>query len=146
MYDQSGSGTLSAFELRQALNSAGYRLNNHVLNILVHRFGSPDGTIRFDDFLMCAVKLKTMMGKHFFISNFRTLMVLNKLLIFLFQNFTEKRNKLELPTSPWRNGWKERFTRKIKHTTCYIYLRFIYFYESHKKSSKCFKGVLNLYL
>ncbi|XP_067007649.2 calpain-A isoform X3 [Anabrus simplex] len=60
MYDKDGSGFLSAFELRQALNSAGYRLNNHILNILVHRYGTKNGMISFDDFMMCAVKLKAM--------------------------------------------------------------------------------------
>uniref|UniRef100_A0ABD2WEK7 Calpain-A n=1 Tax=Trichogramma kaykai TaxID=54128 RepID=A0ABD2WEK7_9HYME len=60
LYDRDGSGYLSAFELRQALNSAGYRLNNHILNILVHRYGTKEGMIAFDDYIMCAVKLKTM--------------------------------------------------------------------------------------
>ncbi|XP_046752052.1 calpain-B isoform X7 [Diprion similis] len=60
LYDRDGSGYLSAFELRQALNSAGYRMNNHVLNILVHRYGTKDGMIAFDDYIMCAVRLKTM--------------------------------------------------------------------------------------
>lgn len=54
---------MSAFELRQALNSAGYRLNNHILNILFHRYGAADGTITFDDFMMCAIRMKTMIGK-----------------------------------------------------------------------------------
>ncbi|XP_074099378.1 calpain A isoform X4 [Cotesia typhae] len=60
LYDRDGTGYLSAFELRQALNSAGYKLNNHVLNILVHRYGTKDGRVTFDDFIMCAVRLKTM--------------------------------------------------------------------------------------
>ncbi|XP_016839300.1 calpain-A isoform X1 [Nasonia vitripennis] len=60
LYDRDGSGYLSAFELRQALNSAGYRLNNHILNILVHRYGTKEGLISFDDYIMCAVRLKTM--------------------------------------------------------------------------------------
>ncbi|XP_026669575.1 calpain-B isoform X4 [Ceratina calcarata] len=60
LYDKDESGYLSAFELRQALNSAGYRLNNHILNILVHRYGTKEGTITFDDYIMCAVRLKTM--------------------------------------------------------------------------------------
>lgn len=63
LYDKDESGFLSAFELRQALNSAGYRLNNHILNILVHRYGTKDGMITFDDYIMCAVRLKTMIGK-----------------------------------------------------------------------------------
>lgn len=63
LYDRDGSGFLNAFELRQALNSAGYRLNNHILNILVHRYGNKDGMISFDDYIMCAVRLKTMIGQ-----------------------------------------------------------------------------------
>lgn len=63
MYDKDNSGSLSGFELRQALNSAGYKLNNHILNILMHRYGSRKSEIEFDDFIMCAVKLKTMIGK-----------------------------------------------------------------------------------
>jgi calpain len=54
---------MSAFELREALNRAGYRLNNHVLNILVHRYGTQEGMIAFDDYIMCAIKLKSMIGK-----------------------------------------------------------------------------------
>ncbi|XP_023725353.1 calpain-A isoform X6 [Cryptotermes secundus] len=60
LYDKDDSGCLSAFELRQALNSAGYRLNNHILNILAHRYSTKNGMITFDDFMMCAVRLKTM--------------------------------------------------------------------------------------
>ncbi|XP_059608759.1 calpain-B isoform X4 [Phlebotomus argentipes] len=60
LYDRDGSGRLGAFELREALNSAGYHLNNRVLNALAHRYGSRDGMIAFDDFIMCAVKIKTM--------------------------------------------------------------------------------------
>uniref|UniRef100_A0A1B6KWC1 Calpain catalytic domain-containing protein n=1 Tax=Graphocephala atropunctata TaxID=36148 RepID=A0A1B6KWC1_9HEMI len=60
MYSKETQGYLSAFELREALNSAGYRLNNHILNILAHRYAGKDGRISFDDFIMCAVKLKTM--------------------------------------------------------------------------------------
>lgn len=60
MYDRNGVGRLSAYELRDALNSAGYQLNNKILNALVHRYGSRDGTIAFDDFVMCAVRIRTM--------------------------------------------------------------------------------------
>lgn len=64
LYDHDGSGRLSAFELREALSSAGYHLNNRILNALMHRYGSRDGTISFDDFIMCAIKIKTMIGKN----------------------------------------------------------------------------------
>lgn len=63
MYDVYQTGRIDGFQLRQALNSAGYHLNNRILNALVHRYGSRDGKIAFDDFLMCAVKIKTYMGK-----------------------------------------------------------------------------------
>lgn len=66
LYDVDGSGKLSPFELREALNSAGYHLNNRVLNALAHRYGSRDGSIAFDDFIMCAIKMKTMIGRIFF--------------------------------------------------------------------------------
>ena len=63
LYDKDCSGHLSAFELRTALNSAGYRLNNHVINALVLRYGDKEGKVSFDDFIMCSVKLKSMIGK-----------------------------------------------------------------------------------
>jgi len=63
LYDKDNSGCLSAFELRQALNSAGYRLNNHILNILALRYSTKNGLITFDDFMMCAVRLKAMIGE-----------------------------------------------------------------------------------
>lgn len=31
--------------------------------MLVHRYGTKDGCITFDDFMMCAVKLKSMIGE-----------------------------------------------------------------------------------
>lgn len=62
MYDKDNSTALSGFELRQALNSAGYHLNNHILNILMHRYGNKKRELEFSDFIMCAVKLKCMIG------------------------------------------------------------------------------------
>lgn len=59
-FDRNGMGRLSAYELREALNSAGYQLNNRILNALTHRYGSRDGTLAFDDFIMCAVRIRTM--------------------------------------------------------------------------------------
>ncbi|EDV35707.1 uncharacterized protein Dana_GF12340, isoform B [Drosophila ananassae] len=59
IYDVENTGRISGFQLREALNSAGYHLNNRVLNALGHRYGSRDGKIAFDDFIMCAVKIKT---------------------------------------------------------------------------------------
>jgi len=60
MYDRDQSGSLSTLELRAALHAAGYRLNYRVLNALVLRYGNREGTLGFDDFIMCTIKLKTM--------------------------------------------------------------------------------------
>ncbi|XP_061381005.1 calpain-B-like isoform X6 [Danaus plexippus] len=60
LYDVEGRGAIPAHSLRDALHSAGYTVNAHVLNVLAHRYGSSDGYIQFDDFIMCSVRLKTM--------------------------------------------------------------------------------------
>ncbi|KAK4872397.1 hypothetical protein RN001_014426 [Aquatica leii] len=59
-YDKDNTGSLDGFELRDALNSAGYVLNNHILNILMHRYGNKQAEITFEDFVLCGVKLKRM--------------------------------------------------------------------------------------
>lgn len=63
LYDHDRSGSLESSELRDALQSAGYKLNNRVLNALAHRYSTPDGQISFDDFVGCCVKVKTMMSE-----------------------------------------------------------------------------------
>ncbi|XP_059488829.1 calpain-A-like [Neocloeon triangulifer] len=59
-YDKNNSGMLSNFELREALASAGYQLNYRILNVLMHRYGTKEGQITFDDFIACAVRLRCM--------------------------------------------------------------------------------------
>lgn len=59
-FDKDGSGYLNTFGLRAALNSAGYQVNQHILKALVLRYGNDDGNIAFEDFIGCAVKLRTM--------------------------------------------------------------------------------------
>ncbi|KAF5298518.1 hypothetical protein FQR65_LT00060 [Abscondita terminalis] len=59
-HDKDGTGSLNGFELREALTSVGYTLNNHILNILMHRYGNKQAEISFDDFILCGIKLKTM--------------------------------------------------------------------------------------
>ncbi|XP_041985648.1 calpain-A isoform X2 [Aricia agestis] len=56
-------GAIPAERLRDALHSAGYTVNAHVLNVLAHRYSS-DGYIHFNDFIMCAVRLKTMIANN----------------------------------------------------------------------------------
>ncbi|CAH2987358.1 unnamed protein product [Chilo suppressalis] len=64
LYDTEGRGAIPAYHLRDALHSAGYTVNAHVLNVMAHRYGSSDGYIQFDDFIMCAVRLKTMIANN----------------------------------------------------------------------------------
>ncbi|KAL7037807.1 hypothetical protein ACKWTF_009368 [Chironomus riparius] len=64
LYDKDNNHKLDAFELRDALGSAGYRLNHHIINTLIYRYGSGSQGIPFEDFIMCAVKVKTMLD-HF---------------------------------------------------------------------------------
>ncbi|KAG8225420.1 hypothetical protein J437_LFUL004620 [Ladona fulva] len=59
-YDKDNSGYLDVTELRQALNSAGYKLNKKILCLLAYRYAGRNGEISFDDFIMCAVRLKGM--------------------------------------------------------------------------------------
>lgn len=61
-YDKDNSGKLNSFELRDALESSGFKISNRVLNALIHRYGTC-GQIHFDDYILCAVKIKTMIGK-----------------------------------------------------------------------------------
>ncbi|KFB50195.1 calpain, putative [Anopheles sinensis] len=59
-FDFDHNGHLSPFELRSALESVGFTLNNHIINKLMHRYCSKEGQIWFDDFITCAVKIRTM--------------------------------------------------------------------------------------
>jgi len=60
-YDKDGSGSLNSYELRSALNSVGFRLSNRTLQSLVMRYSNREGEIKFGDFIVCAVRLKTML-------------------------------------------------------------------------------------
>ncbi|XP_023930069.1 calpain-A [Lingula anatina] len=59
-FDKDMSGTLNSYELRNALNNVGMRVSNQTFNALVMRFADKHGAIFFDDFILCAVRLKTM--------------------------------------------------------------------------------------
>ncbi|XP_075541676.1 calpain-A-like isoform X2 [Dermacentor variabilis] len=58
-YDKGSTGYLSTYALRNALRSAGYVVNQHVLKALVLRYGH-DRKISLADFIGCAVKLMCM--------------------------------------------------------------------------------------
>ncbi|XP_034159775.1 calpain-1 catalytic subunit isoform X1 [Pangasianodon hypophthalmus] len=59
-YDVDKSGTMSSFELRMALESAGFKLNNHIFQLIILRYTEQDLSINFDDFVTCLVRLETM--------------------------------------------------------------------------------------
>ncbi|XP_069091136.1 calpain-9 [Pleurodeles waltl] len=57
-YDSDHSGTMSSYELRQALKTAGFQLNNYVLQLIVLRYADDKFQIEFDDFLNCLIRLE----------------------------------------------------------------------------------------
>lgn len=59
-FDADRSGTLNSLELRKALQFAGFSVNSRALQALVLRYGNKEGALLFDDFILCAIKLKCM--------------------------------------------------------------------------------------
>jgi len=59
-FDADKSWSLCSYEMRQALNSAGMRVSNGTFNGIVMRYADREGKIIFDDFVRCAVRMKTM--------------------------------------------------------------------------------------
>ncbi|XP_067876292.1 calpain-9 [Heterodontus francisci] len=57
--DHDQSRTISAHELRTAVNNAGFQLNNMLLQLLVIRYADANLQIDFDNFLRCMVRLET---------------------------------------------------------------------------------------
>ncbi|CAI9729723.1 calpain-B-like isoform X15 [Octopus vulgaris] len=60
-FDADKSGNLNSHELRNALHSAGFRLSNNNFQALVMRYSNGDGSISFVDFIVCAIRLKSML-------------------------------------------------------------------------------------
>ncbi|KAH3699504.1 hypothetical protein DPMN_074460 [Dreissena polymorpha] len=54
------SGLLSSYEIRNAFHASGFRLSNRTLSAIILRFSNKKGEIEFDDFLLCAIRLMTM--------------------------------------------------------------------------------------
>ncbi|PAA60754.1 hypothetical protein BOX15_Mlig019924g1 [Macrostomum lignano] len=59
-YDSDKSGNFNSYELRQALNAVGFRVNNKIFSCLVMRYATREGIIEFDDYVLCCVRLKTV--------------------------------------------------------------------------------------
>ncbi|KAH9519563.1 hypothetical protein Btru_003015, partial [Bulinus truncatus] len=60
-FDKDNSGNLSSYELRNALNHVGFHISNRTFKSLVMRYSNKNGQIDFGDFIMCAIRLKTML-------------------------------------------------------------------------------------
>ncbi|GAB1603578.1 cell death 6-like isoform X1 [Argonauta hians] len=60
-FDTDGSGSIDRNELKQALQTFGYRLSDPFYGMLVKRFDRQGrGVIAFDDFIQCCVVMQTL--------------------------------------------------------------------------------------
>ncbi|XP_060779362.1 calpain-12 [Neoarius graeffei] len=59
-YDEDSSGTISPFELSQALKAAGVQCDNNILHMLWERFGSGEEQLPFYTFVSCVTRLQVL--------------------------------------------------------------------------------------
>lgn len=59
-FDLDKSGTMSSYELRLALESAGFKLTNNLFQLIILRYAKPDLNVDFDSFVSCLIRLETM--------------------------------------------------------------------------------------
>ena len=45
-------------------HSSGFKLSNRSLSAIILRYSNKKGEIEFDDFVLCAIRLKTMICKY----------------------------------------------------------------------------------
>ena len=62
-FNSSKSWKLLPQELYDALKSVGFDLGAKVVNMLIYRYGTPYNTLLFEDFIMCAVKVTSMIER-----------------------------------------------------------------------------------
>ncbi|XP_041534776.1 calpain-3 isoform X3 [Microtus oregoni] len=59
-YDTDHSGTINSYEMRNAVNDAGFHLNSQLYDIITMRYADKDMNIDFDSFICCFVRLEGM--------------------------------------------------------------------------------------
>uniref|UniRef100_A0A4W6D9L9 Calpain-1 catalytic subunit n=1 Tax=Lates calcarifer TaxID=8187 RepID=A0A4W6D9L9_LATCA len=59
-FDLDKSGTMSSYEMRMALESAGFKLTNQLFQLIILRYTEADMAVDFDNFVTCLVRLETM--------------------------------------------------------------------------------------
>ncbi|XP_069016822.1 calpain-3 isoform X1 [Embiotoca jacksoni] len=59
-YNADQSGIINSYEMRNAVNDAGFRLNNQLYDIITMRYANENMNIDFDSFISCLVRLEAM--------------------------------------------------------------------------------------
>ncbi|XP_029454486.1 calpain-3 isoform X2 [Rhinatrema bivittatum] len=59
-FDADHSGTINSYEMRNAVNEAGFHLNNQLYDIITMRYANKYMNIDFDSFICCFVRLEGM--------------------------------------------------------------------------------------
>ncbi|XP_061525464.1 LOW QUALITY PROTEIN: calpain-1 catalytic subunit-like [Phycodurus eques] len=59
-YDLDKSGSMNSYEMRKALESAGFKLPNHLFQLIILRYTGEDVAVDFDNFVTCLVRLESM--------------------------------------------------------------------------------------
>ncbi|XP_062850445.1 calpain-1 catalytic subunit [Trichomycterus rosablanca] len=59
-FDLDKSGTMSSYEMRMALEASGFKLTNHLFQLIILRYTEDDMSVDFDNFVTCLVRLETM--------------------------------------------------------------------------------------
>ncbi|XP_058594055.1 calpain-3 isoform X2 [Neofelis nebulosa] len=59
-YDTDQSGTINSYEMRNAVNDAGFHLNSQLYDIITMRYADRHMNIDFDSFICCFVRLEGM--------------------------------------------------------------------------------------
>ncbi|KFQ53100.1 Calpain-2 catalytic subunit, partial [Nestor notabilis] len=58
--DVDRSGTMNSYEMRRALETAGFKVNCQLHQIIVAHFADEDLIIDFDNFVWCLIQLETL--------------------------------------------------------------------------------------